>query len=161
VALDDVLMNGFGVTNGKGALVVRSTKSISVTSRVWTSGPAGGTIGNGVWTVPVNALHGGVVVLPGVRMLNGFRTNVGVVSGPAWSRVQFDLLDSDGVLLAREFVNVPPRTLRQLTMNQLFGNQVSPPRPVGSLVVSSGTEFLAYLTVIDGTSQDPMFIMRR
>ncbi len=159
--LDDVLRERFGVTNGKGVLIVNATKPITVTSRVWTAGPAGGTAGNGVRTVHSSELADGEVVLPGVRMLNGFRTNVGVVTGNAPATLEFRLRDADGILLAKEFLDVPPRTLTQLSVNKIFGNQVTKPDPVGSLVVSSGTEFLAYLTVIDGTSQDPVFVASR
>ena len=94
-------------------------------------------------------------------MLDGFRTNVGVVTGDAWATVEFRLRDADGILLGQEFLEIPPRTLQQLSINKIFGNQVKKPDPVGSLVVTSGTEFLAYLTVIDGTSQDPLFMMSR
>jgi hypothetical protein len=159
--LDDVLRTRFGITNGKGVLVVKGTKPITVTSRVWTAGPGGGTSGNGVRTVPSSDLASGQVVLPGVRMLNGFRTNVGVVTGNAWATVEFRLRDSDGILLGQELLEIPPRTLKQLSINKIFGNNVQSVDPVGSLVVSSGTEFLAYLTVIDGTSQDPLFMMSR
>jgi hypothetical protein len=160
-ALDDILLTRFGVTNGKGSLIVRATKPISLSSRVWTAGPGGGTAGNGVRTVHSSGLADGEVVLPGVRMRDGFRTNVGVVTGNAWATFEFRLRDSDGQLLANEFLEVPPRTLTQLSVNKIFGNQVAKPNPVGSIVVSSGTEFLAYLTVIDGSSQDPLFMMFR
>jgi hypothetical protein len=159
--LDDVLRTRFGITNGKGVLLVKATKPITVTSRVWTAGPGGGTSGNGVRTVPSSALADGEVVLPGVRMLDGFRTNVGVVTGDAWATVEFRLRDADGLLLAQKFLEVPPRTLTQLSINKVFGNKMIKTDPVGSLVVTSGTEFLAYLTVIDGTSQDPLFMMSR
>jgi hypothetical protein len=156
--MTDVLQTRFGISNGKGALVVNTSKPVTLTSRVWTVVPEGGTAGNGVRSVHLSSLAEGEVVLPGVRMRDGFRTNVGVVTGDAWAAMEFGLRDADGSLLAKEFVDVPPRTLRQLTMNQLFGNRVGRPDPVGSLVVSSGTEFLSYLTVIDGTSQDPVFV---
>jgi hypothetical protein len=161
VALEDVLRTHFGITNGKGALVVKATKPIAVTSRVWTAGPEGGTSGNGVRTVPGSALADGEVLLPGVRMRDGFRTSVGVVTGNAWATMKFKLRDADGILLGQEIEEIPPRTLTQLSMNKLFGNNVTKPDPVGSLVVTSGTEFVAYLTVIDGTSQDPLFVMSR
>ena len=156
-----VLRTRFGITNGKGVLVVKATKPITVTSRVWTAGPVGGTSGNGVRTVHSSALADGEALLPGVRMLDGFRTNVGVVTGDAWATIEFRLRDADGILLAQRSLDVPPRTLKQLSMNALFGNEVPPPDPVGSLVVTSGTEFLAYLTMIDGTSQDPLFMIVR
>lgn len=160
-SIEDVLRTRFGITNGKGVLVVKATKPITVTSRVWTAGPGGGTAGNGVRTVHSSELANGEVLLPGVRMLDGFRTNVGVVTGDAWATMEFRLRDADGLLLGQEFLEVQPRTLTQLSINKIFGNQVTKPDPVGSLVVTSGTEFLAYLTVIDGTSQDPLFMMSR
>lgn len=156
--LEDVLRERFSVTNGKGALVIKASKPITVTSRVWTVGPSGGTVGNGVRTVHSSDLADGEVVLPGVSMLDGFRTNVGVVTGDAPATLEFGLRDYDGSPLATEFLDVPPRTLTQLSINAIFGNQVTRPNPVGSLVVSSGSEFFAYLTVIDGSSQDPVFV---
>ncbi len=160
-ALEDVLRDRFGVTNGKGALVVKASKPITVTSRVRTAGPGGGSSGNGVRTVHSSEFANGEVVLPGVGMRDGFRTNVGVVTGEAWATVESRLRDADGILLAKEYVEIPPRTLMQHSINKIFGNQVTMPNPVGSLVVTSGSEFLAYLTVIDGTSQDPLFMMSR
>jgi hypothetical protein len=161
VVLEDVLQRVFGIANGKGTLVVRGTRPISVTARVWTRGENGGTIGNGVTAVPSGALRSGQIVLPGVRTRQGFRTNVGVVTGDAWATVQLGLFDADGVLLAERFLGVPPRALKQLSVERLFGDDVADPDPVGSLVVTSGEEFLAYLTVIDGSSQDPVFVMPR
>ena len=159
--LEDVLRERFGVTNGKGALVIEASKPITVTSRVWTAGPGGGTAGNGVRTVQSSELGGGKAVLPGVRMKDGFRSSVGIVTGDAWATVGLRLRDADGILLGQKFLEVPPRTLTQLSINKIFGNQVKKPEPVGSLVVTSGADFLAYLTVIDGTSQDPLFMMSR
>jgi hypothetical protein len=161
-SLDDVLRKRFGVTNGKGVLIVKASKPITVTSRVWTDGFKGGSSGNGVRTIHQSKLIDGEVVLPGVQMTRGFRTNVGVVTGEAWATMEFRLRDADGTVLARKFLDIPPRTLKQLSMQGLFGQKLKTlPDPVGSLVVTSGTEFLAYLTVIDGTSQDPLFIMPR
>jgi hypothetical protein len=33
------------------------------------------------------------------------------------------------------------------------------PDPVGSIIVTGDGDYLSYLTVIDGTSQDPVFVM--
>jgi hypothetical protein len=160
--LDDLVKTRFGIEKSKGTLVIRSTKPITVTSRVSTSGPGGGTSGNGVRTVHASDLvDGGEVLLPGVRMKDNYRTNVGVVTGNAWATVEFRLRDADGMLLGQKFVEVPPRTLRQFSLEKLFGKKVQLPDPAGSLVVTSATEFYAYLTVIDGTSQDPLFMMSR
>ncbi len=115
-SLNDVLKKRFGIENGKGVLIVTASKPITVTSRVWTDGFKGGTSGNGVRTVHESELMDGEVVLPGVRMLNGFRTNVGVVTGEAWATVEFRLRDADGLLLAKKFLEIPPRTLKQLSI---------------------------------------------
>ena len=94
-------------------------------------------------------------------MREGFRTNVGVVTGDAWVTAEFRLLDGDGTLLATQVTELPPRTLKQVSVEALFDDDVEAPDPAGSLFVSSGEPFLAYLTVIDGSSQDPIFVMCR
>jgi hypothetical protein len=159
LSLEDVLRTRFGITNGKGVLVIEGTKPISASARVWTAGPQGGSAGNGVRAVHSSSMSAGETVLPGVRMRDGFRSNVGVVTGNAWTTLEFRLRDGDGILLGKEFVEVPPRTLTQLSLNNLFGNNVGKPDPAGSLVVVGSDRYIAYLTVIDGSSQDPVFIM--
>jgi hypothetical protein len=159
LVLDDVLRNWFATDSGKGALAIEATQPIAVTSRVFTAGPHGGSSGNGVRAVPASSLHAGGRVLPGVRSTGGFRTSVGLVSGDGAASVVVELRDADGSLLASRGVNVPPRSMRQWTVQQLFGSAYRHPDPAGSLVVASDSDFLAYLTVIDGSSQDPVFVM--
>jgi hypothetical protein len=158
----DVLLDNFGIENGKGVLVVDSTRPITVSSRVSTdceTCPGGGTSGNGVRAVRSTALASGRTVLPGVRLLDGFRTNIGVVTGEQWVSFTFDLRDAGGTLRSTAFINVPPRTLRQWPIEKLFGNGITKPNPAGSVVVTATQPYLSYLTVIDGTSQDPVFVM--
>jgi len=157
--IKDVLLDLFSIDDGKGVLVVKSTQVVTVTSRVFTGGPLGGTSGNGVRTVRVSELSSEDAVLPGVQMLDGFRTNIGVVTGDLGATFRFDLRDAGGTLLATAFRSVEPRSLRHLSMEKLFGRDVVAPDPAGSIVVSGNADFLAYLTVIDGTSQDPVFVM--
>jgi hypothetical protein len=160
--IGDVLLDAFDIRNGKGALVVDSTRPITVVSRVFTDCevcPNGGTSGNGVRAVPSVALASGPTVLPGVRLLDGFRTNVGVVTGNRSVAFTFDLRDAGGTLLSTAFLTVKPRTLRQLSVERLFGKSMRKPDPAGSIVVKASQPYVAYLTVIDGTSQDPVFVM--
>jgi hypothetical protein len=160
--IGDVLLDVFGIERGKGALVVQSTRPVTVVSRVFTDCevcPNGGSSGNGVRTVPSAALAAGPTVLPGVRLLDGFRTNVGVVTADRSVSFTFDLRDGGGTLRSTAFLTVAPRTLRQLSVEQLFGNAVPKPDPAGSIVVKASRPYVAYLTVIDGTSQDPVFVM--
>ena len=158
--LDDVLYNEFGIDNGKGVLVVDGDQPVTVTSRVLTDGPQGGTSGNGVRTVPVSAMRSGTAVLPGVRMVDGFRTNVGFVTGDQGTTFTCKLYASDGTLRAQGSVAVPARSLKQQSVEQIFGGSgYQAPDPVGMIMVESTAPFLSYLTVIDGTSQDPVFVM--
>ena len=159
VVLDDLLVNWFGIDSGKGVLAVEATEPITITSRVFTDGPRGGTSGNGVRAVPASAFGDSDKVLPGVRTIGGFRTSVGLVTGDDRVSFTIQLRDADGTLLASRAVSVPPRTLRQWSVQQLFGSAFEAPNPVGSLVVLPDGDSLAYLTVIDGTSQDPVFVM--
>ncbi|MCU0274796.1 MAG: matrixin family metalloprotease, partial [Acidimicrobiales bacterium] len=57
LVLDDVLRNWFATDSGKGALAIEATQPITVTSRVFTAGPRGGSSGNGVRAVPASSLH--------------------------------------------------------------------------------------------------------
>ena len=157
--IEDVLLDLFNIDDGKGVLVVKSARSAAVTSRVSTDGPLGGTSGNGVRTVRASDFSNRGKVLPGVQMLEGFRTNVGFLTGDRAVNFQFDLRDAGGTLIATAFRSVEPRSLRQLSVEKLFGTSVAVPNPVGSIVVTGDADFLAYLTVIDGTSQDPVFVM--
>ena len=159
LTIEDVLLDLFNIDDGKGVLVVRSSQSATMTSRVSTDGPLGGTSGNGVRTVRASDFSNRDAVLPGVQMLDGFRTNVGFLTGDRVVNFQFDLRDAGGTLIATAFRSVEPRSLRQLSVEKLFGTNVAVPNPVGSIVVTGDADFLAYLTVIDGTSQDPVFVM--
>ncbi|MFV2073788.1 MAG: matrixin family metalloprotease [Thermoanaerobaculales bacterium] len=159
VALDDVAFEQFGIEDGTGVLTVDATGLVVVTSRVFTAGPQGGTSGNAVRSVPVEKLAAGDVWLPGVRMIDGFRTNIGVVTSGQWTNFVFTLRDADGAQLATATLGVPPRTVRQRSVDKLFGAAWVAPNPVGSVVVSADGEFLSYMVVIDGSAQDPVFFM--
>lgn len=160
--IDDVLLKRFGIDDGKGVLMVVAAKKITVSSRVFTecvTCPDGGSSGNGVRTVQATALASGTTVLPGVRLLDGFRTNVGMVTGEQWVNFSFDLRSAGGTLLDSASVTVPPRTLRQLSVGKIFKGDYDDPDPAGSIVINANTPYLVYMTVIDGTSQDPVFVM--
>jgi hypothetical protein len=158
----DVLKDEFGLDDGKGTLIVDSTRPITVGSRVFTACetcPQGGTSGNGVRSVPSTALAFGETVLPGVRIVDGFRSNVGVVTGDKSVSFTFDLRDEGGTLRSTAFKTVLPRTMQQWGVGKLFGKNFVEPDPAGSIVVSGDRPYLTYMTVIDSSSQDPVFVM--
>ena len=158
----DVLLDKFSIDNGKGTLIIKTTRPTTVTSRVFTgcqTCPDGGTSGNGVRTAPSVALASGETVLPGVRILDGFRTNIGVVTGNQSVSFTFDLRGEGGTLRKTAFKTVLPRTMQQWGIGKLFGSNFVEPDPAGSIVVTGDRPYLTYMTVIDGSSQDPVFVM--
>jgi hypothetical protein len=159
VNIEDPVLQLFDIENGKGALIVESSAPIVVVSRVFTAAEEGGTTGHGVRTVPFDALEYRKVVLPGVRMVDDFRTNLGVVTGDQWTSFEFRLRDQEGVQRAQKNISAPPRTVRQWSIPGLFGKDVEAVDPTGSVSVDADGEFFAYLVVVDGSSQDPAFMM--
>jgi len=159
--LEDVAWTYFGIANGKGALVVTSDEPVTVTSRVFTDAEQGGTTGNRVRAVHDSAFTSGEVVLSGARLTGGFRTNVGLVTRDRETTFEVDLHRADGLLLDTAAVTVSARSMRQVPVEDLFPDLAVMPDPVASIVVRGDEAFLAYLAVIDGTSQDPIFVMSR
>jgi hypothetical protein len=157
---EDVVLDEFGIDDGKGVLRISSSRPIVVSSRVWTAGPNAGTTGHGLRTVVEETLGRDTTVLPGIRVRDGFRTNVGVVTGETWASVRLRLRDQSGTEHADTYVNVPARSMRQWSLESLFGaTKVKQFDQTGSLVLDSDADFFAYLVVIDGSSQDPVFFL--
>jgi len=157
--LEDPVLQLFGIEDGKGVLIVESSAPIVAVSRVFTSTEQGGNTGHGVRTVSFDALEQREVVLPGVRMVDDYRTNVGVVTGEKRTAFHFRLLDQDGVQRAERMISAPPRTVRQWSIQGLFGKEVEVVDPTGSVWVDADDEFFAYMVVVDGSSQDPAFML--
>ena len=50
--------------------------------------------------------------------------------------------------------------MAQWSIEKLFGSSLTEvPDPVGSVVVDADADFIPYLVVIDGTSQDPVLFL--
>jgi hypothetical protein len=161
LVLEDAAHTLFGIDNGSGALAIEASGAIHVTSRVTTAAPTGGTSGNGVRAVHQGDWSNGRLILPGARLVDGSRTNVGFVTGDTAVEFRCTLYNGNGAVAAEASIRVDPRSLRQRSLQQLFGSGFQAPDPVGTLVVEGDGDFLAYLTVIDGSSQDPIFVMPR
>jgi hypothetical protein len=155
---EDIVKQRFRIEDGKGVLIVTADDDVVVGSRVYTTTADGGTTGHGVPSVNVDALSTAAVVLPGIRTRQGFRTNVGVVTGDQETEVRFRLYDQNGVQTSGKTRTIPARTVVQWSVKSLFSS-ASMPNPVGSVAVDASAEFFAYVVVLDGSSQDPAFFL--
>lgn len=155
----DVAGTLFGVTNGKGALLVSSSGPLVVSSRTYTDQAGSGTYGHGGPPVRPQALAATPRTIAGVRQTGGYRSNVGLVSGSRGVTVTLRLRDADGAVLGtRSGFRVPPRSLVQVGLATLFPGAPLPD-PVGAIDVLPDGPLLAYLSVVDGSSQDPVLVL--
>jgi hypothetical protein len=69
------------------------------------------------------------------------------------------LYDTNGSKLAeRTDLFVPARSLQQFRLEDLFPG-VPSPNPVGTLEVIPNGPLVVYLSVVDGSSQDPVLVL--
>lgn len=126
--------------------------------RCYTTRALGGTLGFGAPALLPAALHSATRTLPGVRALDGYRTNFGLFTGASGANVTLRLRNTNGAVLATNAaIWVPPRTLYQASLGDLFGG--AKPNPVGAVEISTNAPLGAYLSVIDGLSQDPILVL--
>jgi hypothetical protein len=94
---------------------------------------------------------------------SGFRTNIGAVNlGDAEITIDVDLYAGDGTLLGTRAVTLPPYAYHQ--ENNIYSYVTSSALEDGFAVVSCADEaarFLAYASVVDNQSGDPVFIPAR
>ncbi|MEN8163099.1 MAG: PKD domain-containing protein [Acidobacteriota bacterium] len=90
----------------------------------------------------------------------GFRTNIGFVNrAPNTTRVETDLYTSDGVHLGTVTTRLDPFEHRQI--NRIFRQSTSAPVANGYAIVTTSSadgSFVAYASVVDNASGDPIFI---
>jgi hypothetical protein len=162
LALPDVVGNQFGVT-GKGALLLNSTDGahFSVNARSYTTSP-NGTYGHEVQGQEYTVRGGERAFTPGIRVGEGYRTNVGVVN--ATSRgisVLAEALDSSGSLRGSYTFNLYPWSSEQLAVTTF-----APEFGAGAIrwtCLSSGSDvdWVAYATPVDNVSGDAIYLEER
>lgn len=147
-----------GVGNTKGSLAVVGSQPLVASCRIYTPTTAG-SYGQGIPVLPIAAFSSQAKFVTGLRARDGFRTNVGFVASSPGVNATARLYDASGALLAeRTGLYIPPRSLQQFRFEDLF--PVAPvPIPVGSLEVIPDGPLGVYLSVIDGSSQDPVLVL--
>ena len=152
----DVERTAFDVTNVKGALRVAATGPIVLMTRTYTSREDGGTYGLGVPPVAPGTLQPVARMITGVRADDPYRTNIGLMAGAGGGSAALLLFDGDGTLMATGTVDLQPFSLVQASLSALFPGTPAPV-PAGSIVVTAMEPYIAYVSVIDGSSQDPVY----
>jgi hypothetical protein len=155
--LEDVLQSLFGF-QGAAALRISATGALGVTSRTFNQAESG-TYGQFIPGVPASVGIGpgerGILVQ--LRQNASFRSNVGVVSLSAQRlRVRASYFDATGGSLGVKTYTLEPFSLYQ------DNSAVPAPGITGGFAVLELVEgtgsFLAYASVVDRGSDDPVFI---
>jgi hypothetical protein len=159
VLAKQALANLLQLANTKGQLRVAAPQPLALACRIYTTAPGGGTYGQGIPALPLGSFSSEARTLAGVRNRDGYRTNVGFASGTSRVNAVARLYDASGALLAtRSDLSIPPASLQQFRLQDLFPGAPDP-NPVGSIQVVPTGPLAVYLSVVDGTSQDPVLLL--
>ncbi len=162
--LDDVIGNLFSVTSGVGAIRIVSESALAVTSRTYT--PSGdpacpGTYGQSIPATPASeavarSVIPNISLAPGTA--TGFRTNFGVVNPASMATtVSVTLRSGSGTTVATASLTLPPQGHTQQSVAALFGVQGTDTTNA-FIEVDASAPVLAYASVVDNLSGDPVFI---
>lgn len=172
VVLDDIVGDFFGETaNTIGALRLDSDTDASyefiADSRIYTDSPnpaVGGTYGQYVPAMELDDAKLKTVVLhlknvpdSGIAGATSFRTNVGVMNpGNETATIASSLYGENGVRLLEGLVlTIPPKSMRQLSMAELFGTATFGD---GFVSFESTQPIYSWGSVVDNKSGDQVFI---
>jgi hypothetical protein len=160
VALRDVIASPLGLATAAGSLAISSDRPLLATTRSWTPG-ARGTFGQlvpaldtarsiGAGDAPAHAIQ--------IESSEAFRTNAGAVETTGANVVvRVRLFDAAGTQLVSK--DVPMAPFGQMQFN--VANEGAPAFGNGRAsfeVVSGSGRILAYASVVDNLSGDPVYI---
>jgi len=166
--LADVVLSSFGSTSATGALLVGSDRPLLVSSRTYNAAGDAGTYGQYIAGQPseealLSGADGLLLQLAHAPGDDGFRTNIGVASlSGSPTTVAVDLFRGDGTPIRTFAVELGPYGFRQV--GQVFRGHVSGVVAGAWAVVRSsspGARFLAYGSVVDNGSGDPIYVPAR
>lgn len=160
--LDDFVFDQFGVTDGKGAVRVRSDRAITAFAYTYDdqTDESKGTLGQFVQALPIEAAYGSGVI-PFLQDSAAYRSNVGWFNpnGETVSITFYAWDAADGSMIASATKNVTAYWMEQRLADsaQLFGSAVA---NAGEFYVtwSADEPVFVYGTRNDNTSQDGIHI---
>jgi hypothetical protein len=167
--LPDILANQFGITGTAAALRIRpDSDALVVSSRTYNDAP-GGTFGQFVGGEAESSAIGYgqqarlVQLRQDLTTTSGFRTNIGFVNTVNMQiSIQVDLYDAGGVLLGTLTYPLQPYEYQQI--DKIFLGVTANAVAEGYVVLRTTTpagRFLAYASLIDSATGDPMCIPAR
>ena len=166
--LADVVLSEFGSASGSGALLVGSDARLMVSSRTYNAAGAEGTYGQFIAGFPSgdaldSSVEGRILQLRYEPGDGGFRTNVGAVNlSETATTVDVELFAADGGFLGSFEIALGPFGYGQ--SNAVFEGLVGGAVRGAYAVVSSdspGASYLAYGSVVDNDSGDPIYVPAR
>jgi hypothetical protein len=163
VAYNDVLASLFGISNAAGAIRMRSSKLFYATSRTYNEGGPDGTFGSFCpGLAPEDALDQGILLqVANDPADSGFRANVGFANpGLSPVDVNVSVYNADtGELIGSKIRELLPRTFSQINNVLKFVGKKNLVLSNAAVEFTSNAPVLAYTTVIDNTSDDPIFVL--
>ena len=160
LSLTDVLETQFAFTGNAALLVGSSEQSLVVTSRTYNEAPSHATYGQFIPGVAVGkALTAGT---PGMLIYlaksSDYRTNVGFAgTTSARGTIVFTLYDQSGAKVGQGIYDVQP--YGQTQINDIFAATGAPALPVARAVVMSTVPVIAYASIIDNRTGDPLAML--
>lgn len=159
----DVFQDLFGLTEANGALLMTvSHPDVKITSRTYNAAGLEGTYGQFIpaldATAAVTSISSGALLQ--LQENEGFRTNIGVANLTGDEvELRIRLFDGSGTELAAFARTLPPYGFDQY--NAVYRNSGAGQVDSGFAVISvdtQGGQVLAYASVVDRGSNDPIFI---
>jgi hypothetical protein len=159
VLLDDLVETTFESGGSSGAVVVISSAALEITSRTYNDDDTG-TFGQFIPAVPEERWISGVdpAVLLQLTGTDRYRSNIGFANlGPEHLEVTVELFAADAGAIETLTATLPPYSYDQL--NGVFAGKAVVED--GYAVVRAASEearYLAYASVVDNATGDPIFI---
>ena len=157
IRLDDVIGNYFGRAGGFGTVRADLTGSLIATSRTFTSS-SNGTYGQFIPLTAINAGDSAPRELIQIDRSPSFRTNLGAINtSDAAQTLRFTLFDAAGHSLGSIERTLDPFRLTQFPVDAISAAPFVNGR-VEVEIISGGTKALAWASVVDNITGDPIFI---
>ena len=162
VAFGDVVASTFGRNGVFGTIRILATAPVIVESRTYNDAATSGTYGQSIPGTPLDRAlgPGETALLAGLTRDADFRTNIGFVNlSPETLVISLTLISGDGAVLGSADVTLDGGAPTQI--NDVLAPYAAGDIGTAHIVVSSDTPtaaFLAYASVVDNRTGDPVFI---